>query len=154
MGRTLIDDAGALPALGDGHHVSPRATRKDGRPARRLYFPEAGLANDHEITALARIFDDYFKKFMPMRFRVSGDPTWLDLYHFMDIDNSGSVDFDEFSLMVRNELNVKKSNLPEASLRSLWNALDGNASGDLGFGEVRISFSSTPTTNLLPPAPC
>ena len=30
MGRTLIDDAWALPALGDGHHVSPKAARKEG----------------------------------------------------------------------------------------------------------------------------
>ena len=44
-------------------------------------------------------------------------------------DESGVVDYEEFEWMVRHELNTHPSNLPDASLHSLWNALDSDDSG-------------------------
>ena len=40
-----------------------------------------------------------------------------------------------FTHMIRSELDVLKSSLPDESLRSLWNALDADASGTLSYGE-------------------
>jgi hypothetical protein len=131
-----VDAALTLPTLGDGHHTSsPRSLRKHGRRARRLHFPDVGLAHESEIVALARVFHDFLKTSMPFRYRASGTPTYLDLYKYMDTDGSGTVDYEEFSRMVRSELHVHSSSLPDASLRALWNALDADASGALCFGE-------------------
>ena len=102
MGRVLIDESLNLPVLGDGHHVSPKSVRegivrnKKGRAVRRLCFPDSGFAHDSDIIALARIFHDFLQTVLPDRFRGSGQPTYLDLYHHMDIDGSGTVDFDEY----------------------------------------------------------
>jgi len=145
----------AFPTLGDGFHVSPTSRRPPGsssstrtdsssgsgrgvpkkKKKRHLHFPEDGLACDAEIVALAKIFKGFQEK-MPAKIRSSNqENTYLDLYHHMDLDQSGVVDFDEFTWMIRSELHVVASSLPDASLRALWNSLDLDGSGTICFGE-------------------
>jgi len=138
--RATITDPTMLPALGDGHHVSPHAARA-GRAGggtkksrRNVRFGDVGVASENEVIALARIFQGFMEA-MPKKFRDTHDNTWLDLYHHMDRDGSGTVDFEEFEWMVRSELHVSSESLPDASLRPLWNALDLDASGTICFGE-------------------
>ena len=93
------------------------------------------LANDKEIFALAKVFHARLGT-LPMETRQVGRfVSWLDLFNHMDLDGSGGVDYLEFEWMVRRELGVRPSSLPDPSLRMCWNALNTSGSGAISFGE-------------------
>ena len=81
---------------------------------------------------------------------------WFKLFRQVDIDGSGLISFFEFTKMVRRELKLTTRQLPEASLRGVWMALDTDGSGHVTageFGKVRPPGSepgSEPGSN--PPA--
>ena len=108
-----------------------------------------------EIKALAKVFDARLGT-RPVESRsVAMFVTWNDLYNHMDSDGSGHVDYDEFEWMVRKELGVRASSLPDPSLRGLFAALDHDGSGYISFGEFAhfMRFYSKRMRVLPPNAP-
>lgn len=93
-------------------------------------------ASEAEIRALAKVFHARLGT-LPIDDRNSAGKflSWLDLFNHMDLDGSGGVDFAEFEWMIRKELGVHVSSLPNETLRALWNALDLDRSGAISFGE-------------------
>ena len=112
----------------DSALVGPPATAPPASPPRRQ-------ANEQEIKALAKVFHARLGTKPIDARQVGAFVTWLDLYNHMDMDGSGHVDFREFEWMVRKELGVRASSLPDATLGALWNALDLNGKGTLTFGD-------------------
>jgi len=53
----------------------------------------------------------------------------------MDDDGSGRISYDELRRGVREQLHLSKTEMAEARLRSLWKALDDDASGWISAGE-------------------
>ena len=53
----------------------------------------------------------------------------------MDDDRSGKVSYKEFSGLCREELKMKKANMPDLKLQGAWNALDDDDSGFITAGE-------------------
>ena len=61
--------------------------------------------------------------------------SWFKLFREVDTDGSGLISFDEFTTMVRKQLQLSARELPAASLRSVWLALDDDGSGHVTAGE-------------------
>ena len=57
------------------------------------------------------------------------------LFKDVDQDGSGRITYDEFLKVVRVGLAMKAAELPEGELKSLWLALDNDASGAIDAGE-------------------
>ena len=55
----------------------------------------------------------------------------------MDDDKSGKITYREFSGMCREELKMKKSDVPDEELQGAWNALDDDDSGFITAGAPR-----------------
>ena len=53
----------------------------------------------------------------------------------MDDDASGLISYDELADMVRNELMIRTSALPERELKAVWLSLDEDHSGHISVGE-------------------
>ena len=51
------------------------------------------------------------------------------LFRHMDDDKSGKVSYVEFSGLCREELKMKKKDVPDLELQGAWNALDDDDSG-------------------------
>ena len=69
---------------------------------------------------------------------VSGDATraqWFKFYRLVDTDGSGQISFEEFSRLLRDELQLTPAMMPEERLKSAWIALDLDASGLISAGE-------------------
>ena len=54
---------------------------------------------------------------------------WFQMFMHIDDDASGKITYEEFAGMVREELKLGKSKLPEEKLESCWAALDADKSG-------------------------
>ena len=53
----------------------------------------------------------------------------------MDDDRSGKLTYKEFSGLCREELKLKKADMPDLQLQGAWNALDDDDSGFITAGE-------------------
>ena len=53
----------------------------------------------------------------------------------MDDDRSGKITYREFSGLCREELKMKKKDVPDLTLQGAWNALDDDDSGFVTAGE-------------------
>ena len=60
---------------------------------------------------------------------VSRHESWFRLFKRMDDDGSGRVSYAELEELVRHELQLPPSQLPEHSLKAVWVALDEDGSG-------------------------
>jgi hypothetical protein len=98
--------------------------------------PEIKMASEAEIRALAKVFHARLgTRPLDDKQKAGSFLSWLDLFNHMDADGSGGVDAAEFQWMIRKELGVHASSLPDETLRGLWNALDLDQSGSISFGE-------------------
>ena len=61
--------------------------------------------------------------------------SWVKLFKRMDEDGSGQITYCEFEAMARQLLRVSRADFDEASLRSIWAALDSQGSGFLKAGQ-------------------
>ena len=104
----------------------------DGSDHQHLQSPP----NLKVIKALAKVFDARLGT-RPIESRGVGMfVTWNDLYNHMDSDSSGHVDYADFEWMVRKELGVRPSSLPDSTLHGLFTALghDGSSISLGAFG--------------------
>ena len=58
------------------------------------------------------------------------------LFRHLDSDGSGKLGWDEFLAMVRKELKIGMSDLPNPRLRAVWLAFDVDSSGQISAGEL------------------
>ena len=88
-------------------------------------------ASESEIAELSAVLN------VAQRSVVPGwqTPSWFKLFRHVDADGSGLIAYDEFVDMVRNDLKMSTSSLPESSIKALWLALDTDCSGYLSSGE-------------------
>jgi len=91
-------------------------------------FASIAPASETEVAALAIILHEKMAK-------TFVEPQWIKLFQFMDNDRSGRITYDEMEKMVRSQLLMSKAELPDSVLRSLWVALDEDASGYICAGE-------------------
>lgn len=88
-------------------------------------------ASDAEVVGMA-------VRFLQKMAELEPDPnkrSWYRLFRHMDDDGSGRINFHELVDMVRTELYLKPKEMPEATLKSLWAALDKDGSGYVAAGE-------------------
>lgn len=64
---------------------------------------------------------------------------WYHLFKRVDANANGYISFSEFSSLVRDELMLPESNVPNSVLRAVWRALDPSSSGLLQCGDF-IAF--------------
>jgi len=55
--------------------------------------------------------------------------SWFRLFSIYDRDQSGLVDWTEFSTMIRRDLRIKKDEMSDADLKTAWKAVDIDGSG-------------------------
>ena len=60
---------------------------------------------------------------------------WQTLFEAYDADESGSIDFGEFHLAARNDLNMTEALSPEEHPRSLFNLMDNDGGGEVEYAE-------------------
>jgi len=60
---------------------------------------------------------------------------WYSLFKHVDENDSGTIGFEELRAIVRRELQLPPSNVPEAVLKAVWIALDKDGSGFISAGE-------------------
>ena len=65
----------------------------------------------------------------------TGTVAWFKLFRHMDDDGSGQISYVEFSGMIREELLITPSDIPERRLKAAWLALDTDCSGLINSGE-------------------
>lgn len=76
------------------------------------------------------------KQTSSLRARGHDTLSFYSLFKHMDVDASGRVKFEEFEGMVRGQLKLSTTDMPDEKLWSLWHALDENENG------VRIRTSN------------
>ena len=60
---------------------------------------------------------------------------WYRMFKDIDDDQTGLIDYDEFTRMVRIRLGVSKKQLNDEALRAVWLVLDEDSSGHIDSGE-------------------
>ena len=68
-------------------------------------------------------------------FEIMGDTSWIKLFHHMDDDASGLISYAELIDMIRNELFIRASTMPDREVKAVWLALDEDNSGHISVGE-------------------
>ena len=63
------------------------------------------------------------------------DRNWIKFFNLIDDDHSGRISYQEFEYGMWRVLKFTKSELPEKLLRSVWKAVDDDASGYISVGE-------------------
>ena len=107
-------------------------------------------ATDEEVRDLAsKLTDKMNQLFSTVHNGVKSKVTWFRLFKHMDDDESGLISYGEFAGMVREELLLDSSALPERVLKKVWLALDDDGSGSLKVGEFGafMNLGERRTTN-------
>jgi len=88
-------------------------------------------ASDEDIALLSRRLNKRLRELV----KPPATPSWFKLFRHMDDDGSGKISFAEFSGMIRDELRLLPSDVPNRTLKAVWVALDADSSGLLTSGE-------------------
>uniref|UniRef100_A0A7S0P749 EF-hand domain-containing protein n=1 Tax=Calcidiscus leptoporus TaxID=127549 RepID=A0A7S0P749_9EUKA len=73
-----------------------------------------------------------------LREQLEDPKMWSAVFRKAASDGSGNITFDEFSGVVRQDLKLKKSTLPDAQLQRLWRSLDVDSSGFVVMQEIGL----------------
>ena len=113
-----------------------KAMRKDldvrvGRDiTERIRSEELAPATEEEVKKLSTLFNKQLEAYHP------DARNFFVLFKAIDIDGSRRISFNEFARLIRDELKLRRSELPEERLLALWKVLDENASGFIDAGEL------------------
>ena len=83
---------------------------------------------------------------------AGGTASWFRLMLHMDVDGSGQISYVEFSGMIREQLLITPSDIPERRLKAAWLALDTDCSGLINSGEFG-AFMRLGEIARIPPDP-
>ena len=145
----LLGAGGAIERHGMGNAIASTPTR-----VMHAELEEAGVAlpDADEQAALAKKFNQWLET----RRRDDGKDksiTWFNLFAMVDMDGSGYVTYDEFTNVVRQKLQVKKSTLSEDTLKALWVVLDADDSNQIMMDEFSNFLRGKPAKPKQRPAP-
>ena len=90
-------------------------------------------ASDEEVTALSKLLNEALV--------IIPDPAarlWYKLFKVMDDDGSGRISYAELAGLVRTQLRLDKTALPDARLQAVWKAVDDDGSGYISAGEFGV----------------
>lgn len=87
-------------------------------------------ATDEEVRKFSELLNKQLERFHP------DARNFFVLFKHIDVDGSRRISYRELSQLIREELRLKKSELPEVKLHALWKVLDENASGFVDAGEL------------------
>ena len=87
-------------------------------------------ATEDEVRHVSELLNQRLQDFHP------DARNFFALFKVIDIDGSRRISYDELHSLIRKELKVPKSEVPEARLHALWQVLDENASGFIDAGEL------------------
>ena len=87
-------------------------------------------ASDEEIKKMSELLNKMLEMYHP------DARNFFALFKHIDVDGSRRVSFNELARLIREELRIKKSELPEPRLHALWRHLDENGSGFVDPGEL------------------
>lgn len=77
-----------------------------------------------------------------LRYSLQDDTTWHDIFNRYDTDKSGSLDYQQFTHVIRKGGGVTKDKLPDKDLRNVFEQVDLAASGVISFEEFDIFVSA------------
>ena len=100
-----------------------KGIQKAMRDAPRMSAQEVRRMSEHFNARLVEMYEEPNKR------------SWFKLFKFVDANDSGMICYTELQAMVRKQLELPPSNVPERSLMALWVALDKDSSGLISAGE-------------------
>ena len=107
-----------------------------------LIFPKAGWGTKKGVRlgeplsgATAKFAESKSPRRKPRQAPPETGSGWFRLFKRMDDDGSGKITYGELEALVRRDLEVSTTELPDRRLKAVWRALDADGSGYLTAGE-------------------
>ena len=107
-----------------------------------LIFPKAGWGTKKGVRlgeplsgATAKFAESKSPRRKPRQAPPETGSGWFRLFKRMDDDGSGKITYGELESLVRRDLEVSTTELPDRRLKAVWRALDADGSGYLTAGE-------------------
>ena len=107
-----------------------------------LIFPKAGWGTKKGVRlgeplsgATAKFAESKSPRRKPRQAPPETGSGWFRLFKRMDDDGSGKITYGELEGLVRRDLEVSTTELPDRRLKAVWRALDADGSGYLTAGE-------------------
>ena len=119
----MVNHANAREQRQERDKMFHRGIQKAMRDAPRMSTQEVRRMSEHFNARLVELCEEPSKR------------SWFKLFKFVDENDSGMICFNELQTMVRKQLGLPSSNVPERSLMALWVALDKDGSGLISAGE-------------------
>ena len=105
--------------------------KKVGRDLiRQIAAADIPPATDEEVKDMSVLLNKMLEMYHP------DARNFFVLFKHIDIDGSRRISFSELERLIREELHIKKSELPISRLHALWRVLDDNGSGFVDPGEL------------------
>ncbi len=107
-----------------------------------LIFPKSGWGTKKGVRlgeplsgATAKFAESKSPRRKPRQAPPETGSGWFRLFKRMDDDGSGKITYGELEALVRRDLEVSTTELPDRRLKAVWRALDADGSGYLTAGE-------------------
>jgi len=94
--------------------------------------PLPTAATPEEAHRLAVLLNDKLAQLFP----PPATANWFKLFRAIDYDGSGQISYDEFRQMVRNEMVLSRSEVPDKALKQVWRVIDQSGDGLVDAGEL------------------
>jgi Ca2+-binding EF-hand superfamily protein len=147
LGEKTIDDIFSKMSGRDGEHVTKRSFliwlrgRSSGAAKLRRVLSIDGVQNTEEEdneevddTGYMSIVQSA-KKNLTRRATVGEQIEWKALFEYYNVDDSGEIDLKHFSNMLRKDAHIHPSYMGDEAVRALFNDVDTDKSGLIGFSE-------------------
>jgi len=140
----LSSDLSPSPPIGgSGRNHRPITSRQ--RSWRGLESADGAPLTKAELQVLSTTFNVRIDSIMPPDQR----DRWLELFKDFDHDHSGLLEYSEFEAGVRRRMRLGHDDLSDATLKSLWNALDVDGSGFIEEAEFQTFMGRETNPKLL-----
>ena len=124
---------------------NPRPITSRQRSWRGLESADGAPLSKAELQVLSTTFNVRIDSIMPPDQR----DRWLELFKDFDHDHSGLLEYSEFEAGVRRRMRLGHDDLSDATLKSLWNALDVDGSGFIEEAEFQTFMGRETNPKLL-----
>ena len=113
-----------------------RASLDSLRGAHLKAIKDAAPATNEEVQGLATQLMAHMQK-------IEVDPSkrgWYRLFRIMDVNDDGHIEYEEFLYLIRSHMRLSVKDLPEDSIKRVWNAIDLDGNGWMDAGEFGRFF--------------